>query len=150
MVKHPEADETCDGLDNDCDGSTDDVDGDGGGQLATGCGGDDCDDEDASVHAGADEICDDGRDNDCDGEADESDDYGEGDDDSDNDTGDDDEPGNGPPESEGGGCSCRTVSDGSGPGVGAVLMLTTVLSLLSLRRNGRRMAAIKTARLVRR
>jgi hypothetical protein len=86
---NPDADETCDGIDNDCDGDVDgsnaidpgtwflDEDGDGFGtdsstiaaceqpngyaQAAT-----DCDDADADVNPVADEVCDD-KDNDCDG-----------------------------------------------------------------------------------
>lgn len=44
-----------------------DTDADGDGALAWACGGDDCDDEDADVHPGADEIAGDGLDQDCDG-----------------------------------------------------------------------------------
>ena len=61
---HPGHAEECDGLDNDCDPLTDenaDVDGDG----QTPCGGD-CDDGNALVFFGADDVCD-GFDNDCDG-----------------------------------------------------------------------------------
>ena len=82
---NPGADEICDdGKDNDCDGDIDcddsdcdsecntctDADGDGyyaesefGTQV-------DCNDYDASINHGADEICDDGKDNDCDGDID--------------------------------------------------------------------------------
>lgn len=89
---HPDADELCNGVDEDCDGSRDedpvdapawypDIDGDGfgadegrvlactqpGGHVAVGG---DCFDEDATAFPGADETCND-RDDDCDGEEDE-------------------------------------------------------------------------------
>jgi len=89
---HPEADEYCNGIDDDCDGDVDeddavdtldqyeDRDGDGyGGALAgSWCeqasgyvlDSDDCDDSDASINPGAEEICD-GVDNDCSGVADD-------------------------------------------------------------------------------
>jgi hypothetical protein len=90
---HPGAEETCNGKDDDCDGKGDaagtpgcvqyylDADRDGHGQPGTTlclCGpegsyttttGDDCADDDASVHPGAAEKCN-GRDDDCDGVAD--------------------------------------------------------------------------------
>ena len=92
---NPAADELCatEGVDDDCDGETDeddsvdagtwhvDADGDGYGDPAsayTACTSDDiadssdCDDDDETVHPGADEWCD-GIDNDCDGETDEAD-----------------------------------------------------------------------------
>ena len=84
-----DAEEICDGVDNDCDGDIDeelgslvftDADGDGFGDPATGsteCAPDvaqvaedgDCDDTDPAVFPGADERCD-GIDNDCDGTTD--------------------------------------------------------------------------------
>ncbi len=89
---HPEADETCDGFDNNCDDIIDedavdrntyhaDTDGDGFGDPAAptlacdppeGYVGDgtDCDDTAAITYPGAQEICD-GHDNDCDGDIDE-------------------------------------------------------------------------------
>jgi hypothetical protein len=85
---HPEADEFCDGIDNDCDGETDegdavnaesyfiDADGDGYGNpdatvqscsLEDGMSEDDtdCDDGEESAYPGAEEIWYDGIDNDC-------------------------------------------------------------------------------------
>ncbi|MCB9761452.1 MAG: FG-GAP repeat protein [Alphaproteobacteria bacterium] len=84
---NPLAVEVCDGVDQDCDSSVDegvlidifaDVDGDGFGDPATAtqaCGTTegrvldhtDCDDADATVFPGAEEVCDDGVVNDCDG-----------------------------------------------------------------------------------
>ena len=88
---HPEAEERCDGVDEDCNGLVDDdavdagtwytdADGDGHGDAsspvaactepsgATPVGGD-CDDDDDAVHPEAEERCEDGVDNDCDGTA---------------------------------------------------------------------------------
>ena len=90
--RSPEAEETCNGIDDDCDGLVDDadgsaeadvlayVDGDGDGygagpamsfcSLPEGFSekGGDCDDQDAGVSPGEEEVCDDeGTDEDCDG-----------------------------------------------------------------------------------
>ncbi len=90
-----DADEICDGADNDCDGVADEdealdaatwfLDGDGDGygleHATTGAcaqpagyapAAGDCDDADGEVHPGAQEYCDE-RDQDCDGQADDSD-----------------------------------------------------------------------------
>jgi len=87
---HPDAAESCNGRDDDCDGEFDegvtgtwyaDADADGWGDAAASAAActqpsgyvddaTDCDDADASVHPGAEEICD-GVDQDCDGELDE-------------------------------------------------------------------------------
>jgi hypothetical protein len=87
---HPEAEESCNGLDDNCDGQIDegvkttiyqDADGDGYGDAAYAMGGcgdepgwstdpDDCDDSDLTIRPGAPETCND-VDDDCDGEIDE-------------------------------------------------------------------------------
>jgi hypothetical protein len=87
---HPDAEEACNGVDDDCDGEVDegllsswyaDEDGDGHGDPDSpleACeqpsghvdSGDDCDDADPEIHPGAPERCD-GVDQDCDGEVDE-------------------------------------------------------------------------------
>jgi hypothetical protein len=68
---HPDAEETCDGLDNDCSGMVDDaVDADADG--ANLC--EDCDDDDPDRSPYFEDVCD-GLDNDCDGAVDGPDDH---------------------------------------------------------------------------
>ncbi len=71
---NPDAEEVCDGRDNDCDGATDegfDMDGDGSLTCSVDGLAPDCDDSDREVYPGAIEYCD-GKDNDCDGAVDET------------------------------------------------------------------------------
>ena len=74
---HPDAEEVCNGVDDDCDPGTDE-DGDSDGDAFSICD-DDCDDDEAAVYPGAEEACD-GLDNDCDPDTaeDEADDDGDG------------------------------------------------------------------------
>ena len=66
---HVGAEERCNGLDDDCDGVIpEDVDGDGYADVA--CGGDDCDDLDATRHPGTLDVCGDDFDADCLGDVD--------------------------------------------------------------------------------
>jgi len=61
---HPDAEEVCNGLDDDCDPATDEL-GDADGDGHSLCEGD-CADDEPTVHPGAEELCD-GYDTDCDG-----------------------------------------------------------------------------------
>ena len=69
----PEAEERCNGLDDDCDGAVpaDETDDDGDGYVE--CTGEDCDDANLLTHVGADELCNTGEDEDCDSSIDEDD-----------------------------------------------------------------------------
>ena len=72
LAVYPDAEELCNGIDDDCDGELLDGEEDVDGDSALACD-DDCDDNDEDIHPGAEEICDDGVDNDCDGDIDEDD-----------------------------------------------------------------------------
>lgn len=67
---NPGADEICgDGIDQNCDDLDETcppcADGDGDGYTNDACGGLDCDDADATIHPGAEDVCEDGIDQDC-------------------------------------------------------------------------------------
>ena len=124
---NPAAAELADGVDNDCDGEVDEgtttdtgepapVDADADGYDET----EDCDDSDAAINPGAEELCD-ALDNDCDGEVDEGCSTDTGPDDPSDDTGvEADEP--------------KRCSSASGP---RSLLLTLPLLLLGLARRRR-------------
>ena len=139
---NPDADEACDGIDNDCDGEIDedvtmntyyeDSDGDGFGdpdETEEGCtaptdyvdNDDDCDDSDDTVYPDAFEEPD-GQDNDCDGEIDEGLYDGGADADADAD----------PSGEEERGCNCRTAGQGamSNRSTGLRAFLTLVITFL--------------------
>jgi hypothetical protein len=134
--RNPGADDICgNGVDEDCDGQdqscicSDDNDSDG--HISTDCGGDDCDDSNAAIHAGAtetvgngvddncngvidevcsdEEICDNGVDDDCDGMTDE-------------------ETCSGAPTSAEG-CNCRAASSARAGASQTVLLLIGLLGL---------------------
>ena len=124
-----------DGVDNDCDGQVDegtdsgDDDGDGYSENDG-----DCDDNNADVHPGADEIAGNGVDDDCDGEIDEDD--GAGDDDSAADD-DDDTAGSGDDDDDDDvaapsmfGCDCSVGGGTQSVGWLPVLAVSLMLSLL--------------------
>ena len=124
----PDAEEVCDGIDNDCDPATDEsVDGDGDG--VTLCDGD-CDDTNSAAAPGQEEICDGGGgDEDCDGLVDEADDDCDEDPDpgaDDDDSVDDD--------AAGGGCDCES-SVGPAPVRGAWALAFGLLALSRRRRS---------------
>jgi len=74
---NPEAEEACNGIDDNCDDSllAGEEDQDSDGHLV--CAGD-CDDTDGQIHPGAEDLCSDGVDSDCDGEDPECEVEGEG------------------------------------------------------------------------
>ena len=138
---NPDADEVCDGADNDCDGTVDvdaidaitwyaDADGDGytdPGATETACAPsegyaaateDDCDDADGSSFPGAEDVPDDGIDQDCDG----ADATGGGDSGDTADTGDTDDI-DAPETKDDGGCGCTTSP---GPGAAWALLFAAV------------------------
>ncbi len=78
-VVNPSAKEICgDGIDNNCDGSIDEgcdvtcPDADGDGYMDAACGGNDCNDSDATINPGTAEVCGNAIDENCNGSSDDT------------------------------------------------------------------------------
>jgi MYXO-CTERM domain-containing protein len=88
------------------------ADADGDGYHDTVCGGSDCDDDESSVHPGAEDICEDGIDQDCDGLDAPCDEHGD----------------------DGGGCGCGVGDHSHGATDGTFWLFLGLAALLAARR----------------